>query len=125
MTRLNCSVIAEHRCKAIGCGEILVLDGNMKNSREVCFATRAGYAEFSGLPGKVSTGCPNTPAFKSRYCTLHSPITVTPKHIQFSEDGTVSEACQNEEREIEERHAAIITNKRITRSSSFYQVRYI
>ena len=54
--------IAEHRCKAIGCGEVFVLDGNMKNSHEVCFATRAGYAEFNGLPGKVSTGCPNTPA---------------------------------------------------------------
>ena len=94
----------------------------MKNSREVCFATRAGYAEFNGLPGKFSTGCPNTPAYKSRYCTVHLPITVAPKHIQFSEDGTASEPS---EREIEERHAAIITNKRVTRSSSFYKVSYM
>ena len=33
-----------------GCGTVLVLDGN---SHEVCFAELAGYAEFSGLPGRV------------------------------------------------------------------------
>lgn len=118
---------AEHRCECPGCGEVFVLDGNMKNNCEVCSATKAGYAEFSGLTGKVPTGCPNTPAYKSRYCSLHSPLTVTPKQIQFSDDGTPltdSQIPLNEERQCEERHAAIIASKRVTRSSTFYQVSY-
>ena len=37
-------------------------------------ATEAGYAEFEGLPGRVRTGCPNTPKLKSRFCDLHTPL---------------------------------------------------
>ena len=62
--------LAEHRCNKAGCGEVFILDGNMKNSREVCFATDAGHTEFSGLAGMIQTGCPNTPAYKSRYCLI-------------------------------------------------------
>ena len=40
-----------HRCHINGCGSILVMDGNMKNHRDVCAAQEAGYAQFSGLPG--------------------------------------------------------------------------
>ena len=67
-------VITGHRCRARGCGETLVIDGNMKNHRDVCFATEAGFVEYLGLPGRVTTGCSNTPDFKSRYCGLHNPI---------------------------------------------------
>ena len=49
-----------HRCAKPGCGQVFVLDGNMKNNREVCYAVDAGYAEFRGLPGKIKTGCINT-----------------------------------------------------------------
>ena len=28
-----------------------MLDGNMKNSREVCYAIQVGHTEFNGLPG--------------------------------------------------------------------------
>jgi len=109
-----------HRCDVPGCGKVLVLDGNMKNSREVCLATHAGYAEFTGLPGRVQTGCPNTPGHKSRYCSLHAPCTALPKDIQFSEDGspiTVGPTTSSEER-----HVAVILSKRVTRNSNFYQV---
>ena len=109
-----------HRCDIPGCGEVLVLDGNMKNNREVCFATEAGYAEFSGLPGQIRTGCPNTPAIKSRYCSVHAPITVIPQEVQFSEDG--NPVTVNATTSTEVRHAAIIASKRVTRSSTFYQV---
>ena len=49
------------------------MDGNMKNHRDVCLATHAGYAEYRGLPDLVKTGCPNTPDYKSRFCSLHKP----------------------------------------------------
>ena len=45
----------DHRCDRAGCGEVIILDGNMKNSRQVCFATEAGHTEFNGLPGTVQT----------------------------------------------------------------------
>ena len=62
--------ITEHTCEKPGCGNVLVLDGNMKNHRYVCAATHAGYAEFKG---KIRTGCPKTPAHKSSYCSVHTP----------------------------------------------------
>ena len=99
---------------------MLGLDGNMKNSREVCYAIQAGHTEFNGLPGSVRTGCPNTPSYKSRYCTIHAPITAVPHQIEFSEDGNPKPA--NPTTPSEERQAAIIIGKRVTRSSMFYQV---
>ena len=50
---------------------MLVLDGNMKNRRDVCFAKDAGFVEFEGLPGLIKTGCTASPAYKSQYCDLH------------------------------------------------------
>ena len=41
---------AEHRCDIAGCGKEFALDGNMKNSQEVCSTTDAGHTEFSSLP---------------------------------------------------------------------------
>ena len=110
----------EHRCDVPGCGEVLVLDGNMKNSREVCFATDAGHTEFSGLAGMIQTGCSNTPAYKSRYCVLHSPTVTIPHNVQFVEDGTPVTTSNSEE--TEPRHVAIITKKWVTRKFTFYQV---
>ena len=91
----------------------------MKNSCEVCYATLAGYAEFSGVPGRVQTGCPNTPAFKSRYFSLHAPVTAIPHDIQFSKDGNPIMA--NQSTSLEEGHAAFIISKRVTRNSTLYE----
>lgn len=52
-THILYTIFTEHRCEVQGCGTVMVLDGNMKNNREVCFAVDAGYVEFSGLPGRV------------------------------------------------------------------------
>ena len=52
---------------------MIVLDGNMKNSRQVCAASDAGFVEYDGLPGMVKTGCMNTPDQKSRFCAAHKP----------------------------------------------------
>ena len=73
--------LLEHHCDRPGCGQVLVFDGNMKNNREVCYAVDAGYTEFGSLPGRIKTGCQNTPAFKSRYCSIHRPFAAVPQNI--------------------------------------------
>lgn len=79
-----------------------MLDGNMKNNRSVCLATHAGYAEYDGLPGTIQTGCPNTPAHKSRFCSLHKPT--------VAQSGTENATC------------TFIVRKRTTRQSVTYEV---
>ena len=60
-----------HTCSFPGCGSVLVLDGNMKNHRDVCYAKDAGFIQFDGLPGLIKTGCPASPDYKSQYCAQH------------------------------------------------------
>lgn len=79
----------------------------MKNHRSVCFAINAGYAEYKGLPGILRTGCPNTPAFKSRYCSLHSPFE------ESTNSATSTETTKP---------TSIIIGKRITRQGINYEV---
>lgn len=64
---ITCTLLIDHRCEKAGSGSVIVLDGNMKNNPSVCLGTHAGYAEYDGLPGAIQTGCPNTPAHKSRF----------------------------------------------------------
>ena len=45
----------------------------MKNRRDVCDATEAGYTEYKSLPGVIITGCQHTQAFQSKFCYEHSP----------------------------------------------------
>ena len=118
---VHVTTMIAHRCDVPGCGAVLVLDGNMKNSREVCNAKLAGYSEFSGLPGRVQTGCPNTPMLKSRYCSLHAPTAAVSQRFEFSDDGN-PEVVKQPNVEKRERPAAIILGKRSMRKSIFYQV---
>ena len=71
--------ILEHRCDQKECGSVLVFNGNMKNHGDVCFDSSAGIASFSGLPGHVRIGCQDKPAYKSRYCDLHTPTALIPQ----------------------------------------------
>jgi hypothetical protein len=103
------AIVIGHRCDKPGCGSTIVLDGNMKNHRDVCMANEAGYAEFKGLPGRVKTGCPNTPKLKSRYCDLH-----TPTLFESTDDGTNKEV-----------QLAFIIAKKVTRNTTLYQVQCI
>ena len=61
-----------HQCQFPGCEYVIVIDGNMKNRRDVCLAKHAGKIQYAGLPGYVMTGCIQSPAFKSRYCKNHT-----------------------------------------------------
>lgn len=101
--------LKDHRCQKQGCGEVFVIDGNMKNHRAVCLAKEAGYAQYQGLPGKIRTGCPNTPDLKSRFCSKHKPTVVTPQSDQ-------SELEQSEGLQ------GIIIGKKTTRQTTLYEV---
>ena len=71
----------EHKCEYPGCKYVLVIDGNMKNRRDICLVKDAGSISYPGLPGQIKTGCTASPAFKSRFCEKHrvrscsSPLT--------------------------------------------------
>ena len=82
----------------------------MKNHQDVCSATHAGYLEYSGLPGRVKAGCPNTPLTKSPYCRLHAPVIAT----STQSSATSTEATPEP--------VGLIVDKRCTRSSTMYQV---
>jgi len=97
-----------------------------ENHRDVCCATYAGFAEFIGLPGRVRTGCPNTPAYKSPYCSLHKPVLTVPLRIQLPEDDADCEVNVPEpDKDSAKEPAGIIVEKRATRKSTFYKVNYM
>ena len=105
-SKLSC--FSGHRCNKPGCGSVLVVDGNMKNHRAVCAATEAGYIEYAGLPKSVKSGCTNTPDQISRFCSLHKPRALMPKHCHSNDTNKVIE---------------LILEKKSTRSQNFYKVR--
>ena len=80
----SCHFDVAHCCKEAGCGSVLVLDGNMKNSRDVCAAQYAGFVEYSGLPGRVTTGCMESPQQSSKFCSQH--MTRISKKMRSSDD---------------------------------------
>ena len=85
----------------------------MKNHRDVCSATEAGFITFKGLPGTIKTGCQLTPDKKSRYCSKHKPrVCVKPLD-------DITDACKVDK---EEDVAEMILAERITRSATFYKV---
>ena len=97
-----------HRCSKAGCGSVLVIDGNLKNHRSVCAASEAGYVQYAGLPGKIKTGCTNTPCQKSRFCPAHKPRTLTTDN-----EGSSSKVIE------------MILEKKTLRSHTMYKVEKI
>ena len=94
----------------------------MKNHREVCFAKDAGFIEYNGLPGKVKTGCPNTPDLKSRFCALHRPIAADTQEVQLTGDKAQASTSTCSKHTPPEEQIAIIMAKKQTRQTTFYQV---
>lgn len=47
---------SDHASDVPGCKTVLVLDGNMKNAREVCMCKSVGELKFSDLKGSVVIG---------------------------------------------------------------------
>ena len=109
--------ISDHQCSTPGCKSVLILDGNMKNHRDVCKATHAGFTAFDGLPGQVKTGCQKTPDFKSRYCSLHKPRACCLSQPPLENQSTQVRVEQPVEGVIEE-----ILEKKVTRNTTYYKV---
>ena len=102
----------DHTCSYSGCKNVLVIDGNMKNRRDVCAATEAGYTEYNGLPGVIKTGCQLTPSFQSKFCYEYS---LRVGKITPVEDGQQVALP-------EENIVGIIASKKQTRRGIYYQV---
>jgi len=90
----------------------------MKNHRSVCYADKAGYVQYEGLPGKLCTGCPNTPTKKSLYCNLHKPLISSP-HANSSNNITDDNLSSLESTKSEP--VSLIIGKRTTCTNTLYQ----
>ena len=115
--------ITAHSCSFPGCGTVLVLDGNMKNRRDVCFAKDAGFIEFEGLPGLIKTGCTASPAYKSQYCDLHKNHACELAHDEemIEVAGTSDTIHKQRQRTCKTAVAETILAKKATRSQTYYQ----
>ena len=106
----------------------MVMDGNMKNRRDVCYAKDAGFIQFEGLTGSIKTGCTATPTFKSRYCTNH--INQACIKLQNSDEndeeleitGPKLRYDQSKPAYPGEAVAEMIIAKKTTRKQTYYQV---
>ena len=87
----------------------------MKNHRDVCKATEAGYTKFDGVPGQLKTGCQKTPDFKSRYCDLHKP-----RVCILSEFDNID--GQQDQTKSTEGVIEMILEKKLTRNPTYYKV---
>ena len=113
-----------------GCGSVLILDGNMKNRRDVCYAKDAGYIEFTGLPGSIKSGCHATPAYKSRYCDDHLHFACDSRELTGKEDMDVGEldapigpVLRSARKQLRgENIVEIIVAKKVTRHHIYYKV---
>ena len=123
------SFIIAHRCGFPGCGNVLIMDGNMKNRRDVCHAKDAGFIEFDGLSGSIKTGCVATPAFKSRYCSKHINQACTLISADETDEdlgmiitGPAMRSKQPKKCSAGELVAEMILAKKTTRKQTYYQV---
>ncbi|KXJ06830.1 uncharacterized protein LOC114576501 [Exaiptasia diaphana] len=82
---------AGHSCTYPGCRNVLVIDGNMKISREVCKAKDVGFLQYKGLEGSIKSGCLKSPAFESRYCEDHKDFACELKIASSDETASANE----------------------------------
>lgn len=87
----------------------------------------AGFVEYPSLPGKIKTGCVNSPAFKSRFCMQHCPRSCVSKPTKLSESDLHNPAASVESSdkspfETGESIIEMILEKRETRGGTYYKV---
>ena len=104
------SINIAHHCSYPGCRTVLVIDGNMKNRRNVCAASKAGFIQYDGLPGSITTGCQLSPLSRSRYCYYHAARSLSTK------------PPANADSDKDKPRQLLVTGKRETRGGVYYQV---
>jgi len=87
---------------------VIVIDGNLKNRRDICASTSAGLLSFNGLPD-IKTGCQATPGWQSKFCYDHAPRR-SKISLDASEDLCSEQAIQ------------FVTGKKQTRGGIYYEV---
>ena len=101
-------------CSYPGCKNVLVIDGNMKNRRDVCAATEAGFTEYMGLPGAIKTGCQQSPAYQSKVCYEHSLRVGSLTHTEDEQQLSIPR----------ENIVGLIIGKKPSRRGTYYQVQF-
>ena len=121
--------VIAHKCTFPGCGSVIVIDGNMKNRRDVCYAKDAGFIEFSRLIGSIKTGCTATPSYKSRFCKQHINQACTGLRSELEDQDVELDAVtgpalrsQQSKQGPGEAVAEMILAKKTTRKQTYYQV---
>ena len=91
-------------------------DGNMKNRRDICAASEAGYVQYKSLPGTIKTGCQLSPMRTSKYCFNHAPRVskVCAQDCTSTSESTGSAS--------EEGIVKVLLVKKVTRNSTLCQV---
>jgi hypothetical protein len=103
-------LLSAHHCYFPGCNQVLVLDGNRKNRRDIC---AAGYIEYKSLPGTIKTGCQLSPMRTSQY---HAPR-VSKVCAQDCTSTSESTGSANDEGIVK-----VVLAKKVTRNTTLYQV---
>lgn len=103
-------MVIDHHCNYPGCSEVLVIDGNLKNCRDVCAATEAGFIQYPSLSGSIKTGCQLSPLQTSSYCFYHAPRVSK----RSDPDGESVEGI-----------VKVIVGKKTTRNATYYQVEWV
>ena len=76
-------------------------------------------------PGAIKTGCPATPAYKSRFCSSHTQLTCHPGHsiIGDPEDASVTEsAVTKKQGSVGEAVVEMLLQKKSTHTQTYYKV---
>ena len=95
-----------------------MVDGNMKNRRNVCAAAEAGYIHFSSLPGSIKTGCQLSPPSSSKYCYHHAPRVSAGLLLEKKDVGSESPSSPTHEGIIQ----YIVSKVKTTRDQTYYEV---
>lgn len=103
----------------------------MKNRRDICYAKDAGFIEFEGLPGAITTGCQASPAYKSRYCDQHKPLICDSCEYELDEESSELDApvgpilrSARKHQQLGESVVQTIVAKKETRKQTYYKVSY-
>ena len=95
----------------------------MKNQRNICAATEAGYIQYHHLPGSIKTGCQLSPLSTSKYCYLHAPRVCVGMSVQASDLGCEQSNSQPVPDNTCKGVLRFVTGKKITRNQVYYQVK--